>query len=271
MLPLNWMTAVTDPMATSEAKTGDSPTVIGRINPLTKVTVIACAVIAGLLSGLWYLAAFFVLGMVAVALNRRLGSFIKLFVIAMVPMGLIIFVLNLVAVVGTPVLWRWAFLTVTEPGLQAAIHFTNRFLVIGVGVMVMIHTTSIRRFARDLEQRGLSPKATYVMQSTGLILPQLVGRGAVILDAQRARGIETDSNILVRAKALLPSAAPLILSTLTGMAERAVSLEARGMTIDGPRTSLLHVNDTVLDKVIRWLAVAALLAYIGWKVWQWTR
>lgn len=245
-------------------------TVIERINPLTKVVVVVCAIVAGLLSGLWYLAAFTALGVVVVALNRRLASFVKLFLVAMVPMALIIFVLNLIAVVGTPVLWHWAFVTVTEPGLQAAIHFTNRFLVIGVGVMVMIHTTSIRLFSRDLEQRGLSPKATYVMQSTGLILPQLVGRGSVILDAQRARGIETDSNVLVRAKALLPSAAPLILSTLTGMAERAVSLEARGMTIDGARTSLLFVPDTALDKVIRWLALIALLAYIAWKVWQWT-
>jgi len=245
-------------------------TVIERINPLTKVIVVVCAIVAGLLSGLWYLAAFTALGVVVVALNRRLASFVKLFLVAMVPMALIIFVLNLIAVVGTPVLWHWAFVTVTEPGLQAAIHFTNRFLVIGVGVMVMIHTTSIRLFSRDLEQRGLSPKATYVMQSTGLILPQLVGRGSVILDAQRARGIETDSNVLVRAKALLPSAAPLILSTLTGMAERAVSLEARGMTIDGARTSLLFVPDTALDKVIRWLALIALLAYIAWKVWQWT-
>ena len=245
-------------------------TVIERINPLTKVVVVVCAIVAGLLSGLWYLAAFTAFGVVVVALNRRLASFVKLFLVAMVPMALIIFVLNLIAVVGTPVLWHWAFVTVTEPGLQAAIHFTNRFLVIGVGVMVMIHTTSIRLFSRDLEQCGLSPKATYVMQSTGLILPQLVGRGSVILDAQRARGIETDSNVLVRAKALLPSAAPLILSTLTGIAERAVSLEARGMTIDGARTSLLFVPDTALDKVIRWLALIALLAYIAWKVWQWT-
>jgi len=246
-------------------------TIIERINPLTKVVVIVCAIVAGLMSGLWYLAGFTVLGVLIVALNRRLSSFVKLFLVAMLPMALLIFVLNLIARPGGAVLWHWAFVTVTQTGFDAAVHFTNRFLIIGVGVMVMVHTTSIRLFSRYLEQRGLSPKAAYVMQSTGLMLPQMMGRGAVIMDAQRARGIETDSNVLVRAKALLPSAAPLILSTLTGMAERAVSLEARGMTIDGPRTSLLHVDDKVVDKVIRWLAVIALLAYIAWKVWMWTR
>ena len=254
------------------ATSSEAPaTVIGRINPLTKVVVVICAIVVGLMSGLWYLAGFVALGVIVVALNRRLGSFLKLFLVAMLPMALIIFVLNLVARPGGAVLWHWAFITITQTGFDSAVLFTTRFLVIGVGVMIMVHTTSIRRFSRYLEQRGLSPKATYVMQSTGLMLPQMMGRGAVILDAQRARGIETDSNVFVRAKALLPSAAPLILSTLTGMAERAVSLEARGMTIDGPRTSLLHVDDTPLDKAIRWLAVAALAGFIAWKVWQWTR
>ena len=251
-------------MATSEP--GD-PTVIGRINPLTKVVVVLCAVVVCLVSSPWCVVGLFAIGLVVVALNRKLVGFLKLFAVGMGSMGLIIFVLNLIAVTTPPVLWHWWIITITRPGLNEAVHFTARFVAIGTGVMIIMHTVTLRRFCRDLEQRGISPRATYVIQSTALILPQLVGRGSVILDAQRARGIETDSNILVRAKALLPSAAPLILSTLTGMAERAVSLEARGMTIVGPRTSLTQVADTVADKVVRWLALALLVAFVIWKVW----
>ena len=243
-------------------------TAIGRVNPLTKVVIGVCAVVAGLLANLWYLAVFFVLGLVIVGLNRRLKGFLRLLLVGMVPAAIIIFVLDLVAVRSGAVVWRWWILSVTGPGVTAAIHFTARFLTIGIGVMIIMHTVDIRRFARDLEQRGLSPRATYVMQSTGLILPQLVGRGAVIMDAQRARGIETDANVLVRMKALLPSAAPLILSTLTGVAERAVSLEARGMTMSGPRTSLITVRDTVGDRVARWLAVLALAAFVAWTIYR---
>ena len=246
-------------------------TVISRYNPLTKVVVVACAIVAGLFAGLWYLAVFLAAGLVVVGLNRRLKNFLKLFAIGMLPTGLIIFVLDIVATRSGAVLWHWAFLTVTAGGLDAAIHFTARFLIIGTGVMIIMHIVDLRHFARDLEQRGVSPRVTYVIQSTALILPQIVGRGSVIMDAQRARGIETDANLVVRLKALLPSAAPLILSTLTGVAERAVSLEARGMTLSGPRTSLLQVPDTTVDKVLRWLALAGLVAWLAWKVWQWTR
>jgi len=223
------------------------------------------------MSSYWYLAGFVVAGLIVVALNHRLRGFLRLFVAGMVPTALIIFVLDLIAVTGSPVYWHWAFLTISQPGIDAAIHFTTRFLTIGIGVMIIMHVSDMRLFTRDLEQRGISPRATYVILSTGLILPQLVGRGAVIMDAQRARGIETDSNVLVRMRALLPSAAPLILSTLTGVAERAASLEARGMTMTGPRTSLVQVPNTWIDQLLLWLAVAALVIFIGVKVWLWTR
>ncbi|MCL2652641.1 MAG: energy-coupling factor transporter transmembrane protein EcfT [Propionibacteriaceae bacterium] len=246
-------------------------TVIGAINPLTKVVAAVCLMVAGFVSPPWFSLVIVLVGVVTAALNRKLKGFLKLFAAGMLSMGLIIFVLNLVARAGQPEFWRWHFLAITQPGLDAAILYTSRFLVIGVGVMIIMHTTDLRRFSRYLEQRGVSSKATYVIQSTALILPQLVGRGAVIMDAQRARGIETDANLGVRLKALLPAAAPLILSTLTGMAERAVSLEARGMTLTGARTSLLSVRDTWGDKLARWLAIAALVAYLAWKVWLWAR
>jgi len=241
-------------------------TPIERLNPLTKVVIGICAIVAGLLSGYWYLLGLFLAGMVVVAINRRLGNFLKLFAAGMLPTGVIIFVLNVIAKHGPPVYWHWAFIIISQGGLDAAIKFTTRFMVIGVGVMIIMHVSNLRYFCRDLEQRGVSSRATYVIQSTGLILPQLVARGAVIMDAQRARGIETDANIMVRMRALLPSAAPLILSTLTGVAERAVSLEARGMTMTGPRTSLLHVPNTLLDKLLLALAIAVLAGFVAWKV-----
>ena len=259
-------------MVPRETSQPTSRTVIASVNPSTKVVIVVCAIVAGLMSGYWYLAGFCVAGLVAVLLNRRLTGFLKLFCAAMLPTALIIFGLNVVAHVEEPIYWQWAFIAISQAGLDAAIVFTTRFLVIGVGVMIIMHISDLQRFCRDLEQRGVSPRATYVIQSTGLIMPQLVSRGAVIMDAQRARGIETDSNVLVRMRALVPSAAPLIISTLTGVAERAASLEARGMTASGPRTSLLHIENKVGDKIALWLAVLALVVFIGWKVWQlWAR
>lgn len=50
----------------------------------------------------------------------------------------------------------------------------------------------------------------------------------VIMDSQRARGVETQGNIFVRAKALIPSLVPLVVSAFMSSEERALALESKG-------------------------------------------
>lgn len=245
---------------------------VRAMNPLTQVFLVAAATVIGLFFGPVYLGVFFLVALLVLAVAGRAWPFLKIFTVAMVPMALLMFVLQLFfSGQGTKVLWRWWIFEATRGGLDNAITFVSRILVIAVGVLLLTQICDLQRFSRDLEQRGVSNRVTYVLQSTFMILPEMQKRSATIMDAQRARGIETDANLLVRAKAFLPAVAPLILSSLTGVEERAMSLEARGMTLDGPRTSLLHVRDSAVDKLLRVLAVLAVLGFFGWKVWMWTR
>ena len=254
------------------APVGATPTnPVRRMNPLTQVFVVLAATIIGLFFGPLYLAGFFLAAVVLTAIAGTLGRFLKILFVAVVPMALLMFVLQLFFSGSGEVLWGWWIFDATRGGLANAIRFTSRLLTIAVGVLLLTQIADLQRFSRDLEQRGVSTRATYVIQSTFLILPEMQKRGTTILDAQRARGIETDANLLVRAKAFLPAVAPLILSSLTGVEERAMSLEARGMTLKGTKTSLIHVEDTWFDKLLRVLAVLALVAVISWKVWTWTR
>lgn len=250
------------------ARPGSLP---ARVNPMTTAVLVGVATLIGLLSGPWYLAAFAGLVLVAVTLAGRLRSFLAVFAAALLPAGALMFVLQFFATPGEPVLVEWWVLRGTRPGLDNAIRFVTRLWVIGIGVLAAAQLIDLRTFSRDLEQRGVSARVTYVMQSTFLIIPELQKRAAVILDAQRARGIETDANLAVRLKALIPAAAPLILSSVTGVQERAVALEARGMTLEGPRTSTLQVPDSGADKAVRVAALLGLVAVIGWRVWAWTR
>ena len=47
----------------------------------------------------------------------------------------------------------------------------------------------------------MSPSATYVLVSTTNIIPQMSKKMNAILEAQKSRGIETDSNIIVKGEA----------------------------------------------------------------------
>ena len=243
------------------------------MNPLTQATLIIVATIVGLMQpgiyGPIYVGVFFVIALILTAVLGKVKRFLLITVTAILPAAVLMFALQFFFTSGDDVLVEWWIFTGTAEGLANAIRFVSRFLMIGVGVLLLTQVLDLRTFARDLEQRGVSPRATYVLQSTFLIIPEMQKRGSAILDAQRARGIETDAGVRTRLAALLPAVAPLILSSLTGVEERAMSLEARGMTIDGPKTSLITVPDSGVDKALRIIAIVGLLGYIGWRVWSW--
>jgi energy-coupling factor transport system permease protein len=74
--------------------------------------------------------------------------------------------------------------------------------------------------------------------------------------------LETEGGLPRRLRALLPLVAPLILGSLMDLEERAIALEARAFTRRGPKTSLMEIPDSPLERVARWgllLAVAALI------------
>ncbi|MDR1355122.1 MAG: energy-coupling factor transporter transmembrane protein EcfT [Propionibacteriaceae bacterium] len=228
---------------------------VQRANPLVVVCLVLCCLIDGLFIGSKYLLFFFPTSVVVVAVAGNLKRYLALLAAVMLPTATLMFVLQLLANEGGVTYWHWWIIRATELGFDNAIHYTARFVVIGTAVFTLICLVKLSRFTRALEQCGVNPRVTYVLQATVLIIPQMKKRVAVILDAQRARGIETDANLRVRMKALLPVAAPLILSALTSVEERAVSLEARGTTLPGKRTSLLQVNNSTFDKVICIVAV----------------
>lgn len=216
---------------------------MSRLNPLTRTAVAIAATIVGLFYGPWYWAGFFVVSLILVTIAGNLKRFLAVFGAAVLPVGALMFALQFLFTRGEPVLVEWWIFEGAQPGLDNAIGFVTRMFVIATGVL-LINLIDLQRFARALEQRGMSARATYVMQSTRMIIPEMQKRASAILDAQRARGIETDSNLLVRLKALFPAVAPLILNSLTSVEERAMSLEATGMTLRGDKSSLVHVDDS---------------------------
>ena len=84
------------------------------------------------------------------------------------------------------------------------------------------------------------------------------------MDAQRARGIETEGNLMVRAKAFFPTLVPLILSGITSSEERVLTLEARGFSIQGERTHLFNLNRSGWEGAVKVIStVITILVVVG--------
>jgi energy-coupling factor transport system permease protein len=104
-------------------------------------------------------------------------------------------------------------------------------------------------------QAGAPFSLAYVAVTAIQLLPEMQGRAQNILNAQQARGFETQGNLLVRVRAFVPLIAPLVYGALENVQERALALDARAFRAPRPKTSWRQVHDSRAQRIFRWLVV----------------
>lgn len=240
-----------------------------RLNPITVLTVLLAACAISLFFGwqvtLCLLGAYLLTALAA----GRLGRYLSLWLRSVVLLSVVIFALQALLYPGETVLREVLFLDITAEGIAKGLRIATMVMSIGSALILGSVLIDIRRLTRALEQRGTSPTASYIVLSTITMIPQLRAHMATIMDAQRARGIETDASALVRAKAFLPTLSPLILNSIVGVEERALTLEARGFSSKGATTSLVRIPDTGIDRTLRALTYAAIVIALAVRIWLW--
>ena len=99
-------------------------------------------------------------------------------------------------------------------GMMYALRISCNVLNMLLAFAVFVLTTKPTELVEDLEQAGFSPKIGYVISSVFQIVPQMSGTMNTIMDAQRSRGLETEGNLITRAKSFLPLISPVVMSSL---------------------------------------------------------
>lgn len=239
------------------------------LNPLTILYLIIVLAVVSILFD-YRITLLTVAVMILIAAASGVGAaYVKLWAKSMLLVCTICFILQALFIPGTDVLWKLWIFSVTREGVNKAIVLSSRILGVGSAILLGGKLIQIKELMTVLEERGVSPSVSYVLLSTTNIIPQMNKKMHVILDAQRSRGIETDSNVLVRAKAFFPAVSPLLLSALVSAEERAITLEARAFSAPCKKTKLKKVEDSQKDKMLRTILLVLLIAAIGGKIVLW--
>jgi len=183
--------------------------------------------------------------------------------------ALIIFVVQSFLIPGGEVLFRFGFIRICEKGLRTAVSLS--FMIMDIaGIFVwLFQTTENKEIARALEESGMNYKAAYVFTSTLQMIDILSENSKTIMNAQKARGVETEGNVIVRAKAFFPSLVPLILGAVIGSEERVLTLEARGFSLQGEKTHLFNLEKSGAEKPTMVIAVVVTIAVIAGRIALW--
>lgn len=146
------------------------------------------------------------------------------------------FIFNVFFTENGNVLFKYAFIVVTDYGILFAVKVVMRLILFVVGSSILIHTTkpieltdAIEWFLTPLKPLRFPVHETAMMMTISLrFIPIIADELDKIKKAQIARGSSfEDGNIIMRAKSLIPLLVPLFISVFRRADELAIAMEAR--------------------------------------------
>ena len=240
---------------------------VNNLYPTTKfIGVIVIILSAFIVPGWKYsYSIFFVCALIALISGKLKGYLL----ITVNSLGILIFFMFLIQAVLIPsgeILYKIGFINVYKDGFYQALNLSSKLVAFTSAFILFFRVTTVKDFILSLENMGLHPKVTYVIMSTLQMIPEMKKEAGVISDAQKTRGVETEGNIFVRAKAFVPVLIPLVLSSIAKTEERAITLESRAFSSGAKKTRLYNIKKTRNDTIAIIILVVFLILCIGWRV-----
>ena len=177
-----------------------------------------------------------------------------------------IFIIQSIFLPSGEVWMKFGFISIYKEGVMKAVNLTSKLTAVVSALTMLTLITPVKTFTLALEKKGLNPKAAFILMLTLQMIPEMKKQANVIMDSQKARGVETEGNVFVRAKALIPIFIPLVLSSIANTEERAITLEARGFSIGEKRTILYDIEETKNDKIMKAILAIFIVLSIVWRV-----
>lgn len=249
----------------------DRDSILHKLNPLTKLTLVFTLVLLNFIGiNFWLPTILFIFVVIPLSLLGRVArEFFNATTRLILPVIGFLFVMQAFFHPGgeTEIFNIWIF-DVTVESIEFAYLTATRILAMVASFLILLLTTHPSDLMSDLTRRGVSGNLSYVITSTLQIIPQMQAKAATIIDAQRSRGLETSGSILNRIRALLPLVGPLVFGSLVEVEERAIAIEARAFTSPLKKTSLRIIVDTSAERFARWVLLLLMILAIGYRVWQ---
>ncbi len=136
-------------------------------------------------------------------------------------------------------------------------------------LILFFATTPMRDLMYSFEQLGMSHENSFIMLASMQNIIDLKKASVTILESQKSRGIETDGNVMVRAKAFFPTLGPLLLGAIASTEEKAIAMDARAFSVKRQHTFLRELAPASSTQKI--LSIAAWVFCVATLVYRFVR
>ncbi len=151
--------------------------------------------------------------------------------------------------------------------IEHSLAMTIRFIVLIESFSLFFLTTSPDMLGLSLEQIGVPYEFCFAFTTAIRFVPVLAEEAQIIIDAQKARGLELEGgNFIRRVKNYIPILIPLIVNAIRRSLELAEAMESRAWGASKKRTNLYVLKMKRRDYLFILLSFAMLLISI--YVWM---
>ncbi len=243
--------------------------IVHRLDPRFKIIIttiyIAMLFISSGLLGL-FVGGVFAFG--ALILSKIPFKLILKSLKPLIPILLFTSVFNLLFIDGGDVYIKWAFIKITEDGVNMTVYMTIRIIFLIIGSSLLTYTTSPIALTDAIEyllspfKKLKMPVHEFAMMMTIALrfIPTLIEETDKIMSAQKARGADFESGkITQRVKALIPILIPLFVSAFRRAEDLALAMTCRCYHGGEGRTRLKQLKSGAKD----YMATAITLVFLS--------
>ena len=222
------------------------------LNPLSKVNLmlvmgLAPFVVQNYIFGFFMVVVFIILSSIA----KCFKSFFSLYWKVLILFGVFLFLVKSAFSSGDQVLFQILGICVTKESIQSGLNSVSLVLAFSGAFILFVKTTPMEDLTYMMEKKGVSHMVSFVILSSFQTIADLGQSARVIMESQKARGIETEGNVFQRAKAYIPVMGPLVLNAISSTEEKFIAMDARAFSAPTEHTFLSELPKVgIKEKVL---------------------
>lgn len=246
--------------------------VVHRLDPRFKIIItmiyIAMLFISSSIFGLFVGGLF---AFLALILSKIPFKLILKSLKPLIPILLFTSLFNLFFISGGDVYIEWAFIRITEDGVNMTLYMAIRIIFLIIGSSLLTYTTSPITLTDAIEyllsplKKIKMPVHEFAMMMTIALrfIPTLIEETDKIMSAQKARGADFESGkVMQRIKALIPILIPLFVSAFRRAEDLALAMTCRCYHGGEGRTRLNQLKSGTKDYMATAITIMFLLSII---------
>jgi len=241
------------------------------LHPLSKLNILFALGFSTMIINAWQYGFALCIGYFVVAFTIGKGkNFMKPFSVIILIFGFFTLVIRQFSVEGTTVLIElFGILPITKEALINGLNTASYLLGFSGAIILFFLTTEMRDLMYALEKKGVSHEVSYIVLASFQTIIDLKKSTNLIMESQKARGIETEGSVINRIKAFFPILGPLVLGAISSTEEKSIAMDARAFSVKCSHTFLRELKPVpFIEKLVVIVIDLLFFAIIGMKLYQ---